>query len=346
MEDGELIGTGFYLVANGGFATAKHVALEAIEAMSKGQHAVGIVYLLSDGLWVFRPIWRFFVHPTADLAFGIPHELYDNKSGQPYRAKVLTLSSDSPPIGARISTWAYPLHRRMRDPSGKDVLQLEPAFYGGILEQIYTERGPARRIEPPYYQTNIHLHGGASGGPVFNENGQVFGVASCSYDGAIDFAFVTPIDGVMEIELEDTASAVVKVVANASQLKCRDDVRVLLIRSREVIDLPLSRGERILDGCLNMLVPCILRRRVVDENVFVRWKCKPDMDLEPGTVTMLATRRDHSYAASDDVMIVFPQPVYLMIDYGARGLRRLGSLERHFQWDLHNGLSISKSQQL
>jgi hypothetical protein len=70
------------------------------------------------------------------------------------------------------------------------------------------------------------------------------------------------------------------------------------------------------------------------------------MDLEPGTVTMLVTRRDHSYAASDDVMIVFPQPVYLMIDYGARGLRRLGSLERHFQWDLHNGLSISKSQQL
>ena len=118
----------------------------------------------------------------------------------------------------------------------------------------------------------------------------------------------------------------------------------LLTRLREIIYLPSSRGKRILDRYLNMLVPCILRRRVVDENVFVRRNCKPDTDLEPGTVTVLLTRRDHSYAASDDAMIVFLQPVYLMIDYGARGLRRLGSFERHLQWDLHNGLSISKSQ--
>jgi hypothetical protein len=115
---------------------------------------------------------------------------------------------------------------------------------------------------------------------------------------------------------------------------------------REVIDLPSSGGKRILDGYLNVFVPCILRRRVVDENVFVRRNCKPDMDLEPGTVTVLVTRCDHSYAASDDAMIVFLQPGYLTVDYGAHSLRRLGSFERHLQWDLHNGLSISKSQQL
>jgi hypothetical protein len=115
---------------------------------------------------------------------------------------------------------------------------------------------------------------------------------------------------------------------------------------REVIDLPSSAGKRIFDRYLNMFVPCILRRRVVDENVFVRRNCKPDMDLEAGTVTVLLTRCDHSYAASDDAMIVFLQPVYLTIDYGADRVRRLGSFERHLQWDLHNGLSISKNQQL
>ena len=94
-----------------------------------------------------------------------------------------------------------------------------------------------------------------------------------------------------------------------------------------------------------MFVPCILRRRVVDENVFVRRNCKPDMDLEPGTVTVLLTRRDHSYAASDDAMIVFLQPVYLTIDYGAHSLRRLGSFERHLQWNLRIGLSILNSEQ-
>ena len=56
----------------------------------------------------------------------------------------------------------------------------------------------------------------------------------------------------------------------------------LLTRLREIIYLPSSSGKRILDRYLNMLVPCILRRRVVDENVFVRRNCKPDTDLEPG----------------------------------------------------------------
>ncbi len=71
------------------------------------------------------------------------------------------------------------------------------------------------------------------------------------------------------------------------------------------------------------------------------------MDLEPRTVTMLVARRDHSYAASDDVVIVFLQPVYFMIDYGARSLRRLGSFERHFQWDLHNEpLDLEELEQL
>ena len=119
---------------------------------------------------------------------------------------------------------------------------------------------------------------------------------------------------------------------------------VLLTCLREVIDLPSSGGKRILDRYLNMFVPCILRRRVVDENVFVRRNCEPDMDLEPGTVTVLVTRRDHSYAARSDAMIVFLQPVYLTINYSTHSLRRLGSFERHLQWDLHNGLSISKSQ--
>ena len=85
------------------------------------------------------------------------------------------------------------------------------------------------------------------------------------------------------------------------------DAEPFLARLPEAIDLPSSGGKRILDRYLNMFVPCILRRRAVDENVFVRRNCKPDMDLKPGTVTVLLTRCDHSYAASDDVMIMFLQ---------------------------------------
>jgi hypothetical protein len=78
----------------------------------------------------------------------------------------------------------------------------------------------------------------------------------------------------------------------------------------------------------------------------VRRNCKPNTDLESGTVTVLVTGRDHSYAASDDVMIVLLQPLHLMIDYSAHRLGRFDSFKRHFQWDLHNRLSMSKNQQL
>jgi hypothetical protein len=200
-EAGDLIGTGFYIVPNGGFATAKHVALEAQEALSKKENSVGIVYTLPNGLSVFRPIRNFCLHPTADLAFGIPHEIIDNNTDKPFRAKVLSLDRDAPGIDSSVSTWAYPLHRKDRDADGREILQMQPDFYNGRLLEIYQDRGPSAKLCPPYYQTDIHLHGGSSGGPVFNEAGHVFGVASCSYDGAEDLAFVTPIAPIFEIEV-------------------------------------------------------------------------------------------------------------------------------------------------
>jgi hypothetical protein len=36
------------------------------------------------------------------------------------------------------------------------------------------DRGPSAKLKVPYYRTDIHLHGGSSGGPVFNFDGGVF----------------------------------------------------------------------------------------------------------------------------------------------------------------------------
>jgi S1-C subfamily serine protease len=82
-------------------------------------------------------------------------------------------------------------------------VQLQPAFYEGALQEFFSEHGPSAKLRPPYYLTNIHLHGGSSGGPVFNFDGQVFGVASCSYEGATDIAFVTPTAALLEIEVPE-----------------------------------------------------------------------------------------------------------------------------------------------
>lgn len=199
---GTLIGTGFFVIKDGAFATAKHVALEAKRSMSQAENSVGLVYTLSNGLSVFRPIWRFAIHPTADLAFGIPHEIIDNETGAAFQSKILSLQPSSPGVGAAISTWAYPLHKTEMAEGG-EVLHFQPDFYNGVLNEFYDVRGPSAKLNVPYYLTSIHLHGGSSGGPVFNERGHVFGVASCSYEGAEDVAFVTPIGPFFEIEISN-----------------------------------------------------------------------------------------------------------------------------------------------
>jgi hypothetical protein len=202
-----LLGTGFYLTHKGGFATAAHVALEAQQLISECPDSVGISHTLPDGRTLFRPIWKFFIHPTADVAFGIPrYEFVNDRTGEVYPIKLLSLNSTPPDIGAPISTWSYPLHRVLENGTTGELLQLQPDFYNGTLQELFSERGPSVKLSPPYYQTSIHLHGGSSGGPVFNFDGEVFGIASCSYDGAEDIAFVTPAGALLEIRVPEIIS--------------------------------------------------------------------------------------------------------------------------------------------
>ncbi|SDT51873.1 S1 family peptidase [Bradyrhizobium canariense] len=202
-----LLGTGFYLQPRGGFATAAHVALEAQELLSVTPDSVGIAHTLSNGRTRFLPIWKFFIHESADVAFGIPrYEFVDEETCLVYRAKVLCLTSVTPDIESPISTWSYPLHQVIGDESTGQSVQLQPDFYNGVLQEYFSGRGPSAKLKPPYYQTSINLHGGSSGGPVFNLKGEVFGVASCSYDGATDIAFVTPSSALLELEIPERIS--------------------------------------------------------------------------------------------------------------------------------------------
>jgi hypothetical protein len=197
----KLIGTGFYLQPKGGFATAAHVAIEAQEHLAAAPDSVGIAHTLQNGNSEFLPIRKFFIHATADVAFGIPAaEFVDDATGQVMKSKVLSLTRTPPDIGAAISTFAYPLHRLVEDETAGCVLHLQPQFYDGRLEEFYGEHGPSAKLRPPYYRTSIHLHGGASGGPVFFD-GHVFGVASSSFDGAANIAFVTPASALFDIRV-------------------------------------------------------------------------------------------------------------------------------------------------
>src|ERR1700719_2335817 len=86
-----------------------------------------------------------------------------------------------------------------------------------------------------------------------------------------------------------------------------------------------------------MFVARVVPWRTIDHDVFVRRNSKPDVDLEAGAMAVLVARRDHGYAAPNDVAIMRLQPLYFMFDRNAHGIRWLGSFESHLQWSLHNG---------
>ena len=60
-----------------------------------------------------------------------------------------------------------------------------------------------------------------------------------------------------------------------------------------------------------MFMSRVMRRRLIDDDVFVRRKSQPNVDLKSGAVAMLVTGRDHFDAVASNPMIVGLQPLYL-----------------------------------
>ena len=199
-----LLGTGFYLQPNGAFATAAHVAVEARQLMGdRSRRGRDSPYFAKrqDGVPTDLEIFH-----SRDCRCGFRSaalEFVDNQTGAAFRSKILSINSAPPALGSPISTWSYPLHTVLGEETTGQSIQLQPTFYDGVLQEVFTGRGPSAKLAPPYFQTNISLHGGSSGGPVFNPEGEVFGIASCSYDGAEDIAFVTPVSTLLEIEIPE-----------------------------------------------------------------------------------------------------------------------------------------------
>jgi hypothetical protein len=105
--------------------------------------------------------------------------------------------------------------------------------------------------------------------------------------------------------------------------------------------LASGRGESVFDRHLDMFGPFIVRPRVIDYDVFVRWNGKRDVDMEAGAVMVFLARCDHCHVASNNVAIVLFQSLYFAFDRSAHRLRRIAPFKTHLQWDLHVDLSVT-----
>ena len=184
-----LIGTGFFIAENGVFLTAKHVLMEVMDEKGVQTHAIALVQFLG-GSYLIRPILRCTSHEIADISVGIAAQMTNDETGEPLKNKLLKLTPNLDGIGSRVSTYAYPKSEIKH--AEKQELHFYPDFYEGVVQEHYPTGRDKVMLPGPCSQTSMHIHGGASGGPVFTENGLVCGVNSTGYeDDAL--SFITPV---------------------------------------------------------------------------------------------------------------------------------------------------------
>ncbi len=197
-----LIGTGFFIATSGLFLTARHVLMDVFDSRGCQRYPIGIVQFLAGNIYLQRPILSCARHLTADVAVGVAAPMRRNQDGSPLANPVLTLTTVPPALGTRIVTFAYPKHLNLNHDDGGQRVHFTPTYYDGYVQE-YLPNGRDRSMLPgPCYRTNIIIHGGASGGPVFCPSGSVFGVNSTGFEGT-DVSYVSRIDEIFELVVDD-----------------------------------------------------------------------------------------------------------------------------------------------
>ena len=170
-----LVGTGFFITMLGHFVTAKHVIQDVIDANTGQQTAcIHALHFVEDAKVLVRHITKVSVHNTTDIAVGKMDYHVLNSTGKPLTNRVPKFTTEIPPLGSPVCTYAYPESDRafVKGTGSKFIANY---YSGEMLEHSHHPRDPWL-VAWPHFRTSITLKGGASGGPVFDERGRVFGI--------------------------------------------------------------------------------------------------------------------------------------------------------------------------
>lgn len=192
----QFIATGFFIDMLGGFITAKHVLDQ--NAIDEGTEYL-ILQLINEQFFQPRRVAHIFHHPTADISLGKPHTILVD--GEDFTNPIWPCNFEPPEVGDSISTYAYPNSHPISP--GSHQWRFVPEIFQGEIIQLH-DRCPTCGITTDCYQSNMHMTSGSSGGPVFNDIGEVIGINSLSFELGSDeepLSFITPLALVREIEI-------------------------------------------------------------------------------------------------------------------------------------------------
>lgn len=197
-RDGEraFIGTGFFIAKFGLFMTAKHVLEEVTD---KGKICANLYALQfppnRKEILRRRVVWMAW-NNDSDVGVGVCENAYFKGTTETIVNPIVTLSLREGRPGETVITYAHPDTHVV-----PDEIHMTPRFYQGKIVEYYRNGRDRVKHPAPCYQTSMTIHGGSSGGPVFNHLGHVIGVNSSSFAGMHNVSFIARVHEALGLEI-------------------------------------------------------------------------------------------------------------------------------------------------
>lgn len=129
------------------------------------------------------------------------HPMRNGKHGIDLGNHVLRIGGSVPLLKTELTTYAYPdvSARRYR---GVLHMSIAPHHYDGEVLDVFPVQRDRVMLNFPCLRTSIHLHGGASGGPVISvATGTVVGINTSSFSGATNESYVALIHPILDMPI-------------------------------------------------------------------------------------------------------------------------------------------------
>ncbi len=204
----KLLGTGFFIAKGGLFLTAKHVLADNLNKKGDPIGDLFICQFLEGKKIIRRYINHFYFPERGDLALGacFPREV-DKDDGPSIDNSVLTLTTTVPKRETEVYTFAYAKTLRFfSQPENKEIIEFYPAFYNGKLKEHHPNGRDPLMMPTECFETSMRIYGGASGGPVFNEEGFVFAINSTGWENT-DLSYISSIKDILKMALTEVITS-------------------------------------------------------------------------------------------------------------------------------------------
>lgn len=196
-----IIGTGFFVGHQGIMVTAKHV-LDDVRPNGKVNGPIGVCHMLENDTYILRNIKQSFEYPDSDVAVVVLDQPKHKQTGHILTNKAVHLSFNDCSIGDDVCTFAYPKSVVQSD-GVKHIMHFSSTFFEGKLVKEFPNGRDKGMLPNPCWQTNMHIHGGASGGPVFNKQGHVIGINSTSLTIDTSCSFISTISHIRDLSIRN-----------------------------------------------------------------------------------------------------------------------------------------------